>query len=143
MRRDIVGTTVEYHVAVSLSLPPRVYYLVEDKYFKATNKMLWHRVALPYIGGSALPYNLFFERDQERDVIMSAPDTGRYLDYHYTFTYGRPEGRIEFDESRFVQSLSSLAQYGLILNIQRFFDIEFVPKSRVPRPYNVLEAPIP
>ncbi|TPX56009.1 hypothetical protein PhCBS80983_g04858 [Powellomyces hirtus] len=142
----ITATTVSYHILASLSLPPMLFYVKTDpNFYNEAGKEYYERAALPFIAGKDLPHELFFAGwlETEKEPVLGLPDTGRYMDHHYTFVYERENGVLSEEENKFVEMLGGLEIYGVVANVHRFVNLEFIPKEEVPRPYDVYKAPLP
>ncbi|TPX69282.1 hypothetical protein SpCBS45565_g02593 [Spizellomyces sp. 'palustris'] len=138
------GNRVHYDLVASLSLPPRVSFRQNDRFSVSSSRSHgWVRIAFSSIAGNELPSDVFFWGYEKRiGVISGVPDTGRFMDHRYTFTYERVDGQRDPEEDHFLAVLEHLAQFGLVVDRQRYSSIEFVSLEDAPPRCNVLEAPL-
>ncbi|KAJ3023031.1 hypothetical protein HKX48_004512 [Thoreauomyces humboldtii] len=79
----------------------------------------------------------------QRRYVADMPDSGRFMDHHYTVSFERHKDQNTLEERKFLSVLSKLSEYGLVVNLDCYMDIRFVPQVEVPKPYDVHAAPLP
>ncbi|KAJ3297514.1 hypothetical protein HK104_000416 [Borealophlyctis nickersoniae] len=145
IERRIQDGIVEYHLTSSLSLPPLLFYKTASRLTFGK----WSRVAFAHLGDK--PLNSFFDTDDGnaeviRDIIANAPNTARYLDIRYQFTFLRPPGSanpVDAGEKRLLRCFARLSEYGLISNTRAFVELQVVRQSDIPAPYDILKSKLP
>ncbi|KAJ3177116.1 hypothetical protein HDU87_004608 [Geranomyces variabilis] len=143
--REILGEKCVYHVVASLSLPPKVSYGTVDPCFYSIAGPKIVRAALPRISGRLLPLETMFSENQQQAqaALLRLPETGNFMDHHYTFKFLRADGVIGESEEHFLRILERLQTYGVVANVHRLVPCTFVERDAVPTPYDIEKAELP
>ncbi|KAJ3170217.1 hypothetical protein HDU88_008844 [Geranomyces variabilis] len=143
--RENFGEKYVYHVVASLSLPPKVNYGIVDPHYYSIAGPRPVRAALPRISGRLLPLETMFSEDKKeaQAALLRLPETGNFMDHHYTLEFTRADGVIGEDEQHFLRILERLQTYGVVANVHRLVPCTFIERDAVPSPYDIEKAELP
>ncbi|KAJ3041241.1 hypothetical protein HK097_002362 [Rhizophlyctis rosea] len=148
------NTHTIYSLTISLSLPPRVFYIdpLSNPNLYTSSPILKDakRIAFPFINSQRL--HTFFQNDSDKKwrerIFGAVPDTGKFVDHRYTFRFKMKDGvGVGDEEGRFLGNLRKLERYGMVgkgMGLRSgVAEVVVVERESAPKPYDLRRAWLP